>query len=58
VKRVERSMTSACNFKSKKLKKLNFCEVTAASQLSKNFKLKDKFKELEKQSLVVYHIRC
>ena len=37
MRRVERSMTSACTFKSKKLKKLNFCEVTAASQLSKNF---------------------
>jgi hypothetical protein len=31
---------------------------TAPSQLSKNFKLKDKIKELLKQSLVVYHSRC
>ncbi len=31
---------------------------TASSQLSKHLKLKDKIKELEKQSLVVYHIRC
>jgi hypothetical protein len=31
---------------------------SAPSQLSKNFKLKDKIKELEKQSPIVYHIRC
>jgi hypothetical protein len=30
----------------------------APSQLSKHFKFKDKIKELEKQSLIVYHIRC
>ncbi len=30
---------------------------TAISQLSKHFKLNDKIKKLEKQYLVVYHIR-
>ena len=31
---------------------------TTPSRLSKNCELKDKIKEIEKQSLVVYHIRC
>jgi len=31
---------------------------TAPSHLSKHFKSKDKIRELEKQSLVVYNIRC
>ena len=31
---------------------------TAPSDLSKNFKFKDKIIEVEKQSLVVYHIKC
>jgi len=31
---------------------------TAPSDLSKNFKFKDKIIEVEKKSLVVYHIKC
>ena len=31
---------------------------TTPSDLSKNFKFKDKIIEVEKQSLVVYHIKC
>ena len=56
-----------CENFSEKLKKLvekNYNSVklrvafTAPSDLSKHFKFKDKITEVEKQSLVVYHIKC